>query len=414
MRLQTSVFALASVLSFFITCRADDWPEFRGPTGAGIAENVKLPLSWSGTKNVAWKQPIPGKGWSSPVVKDQKIYLTTAVPSEDGGQSLRALCLEVSTGKINWEKEVIQAAAEISKAIHGKNSHASATPIVNGQRLFVHFGHQGTACLDLDGNIIWRNTDLKYNPVHGNGGSPILVDNLLIFSCDGGDNRFVAALDSKTGKVAWQTERGGESQKKFSFSTPLLITINGRKQLISPGSDFACAYNPADGKEIWRVRYDGYSVIPRPVFGHGLVFICTGYNTPSLVAVRPDAQGDVTDSHIQWQAKKAVPHTSSLLLHESELYMVSDGGIASCLDAKSGKVHWQERLGGNYSSSPILAGDRIYFLSEDGVASVVQVGKQFKVLAKNPIGERTLASYAVADGALFLRTEKHLYRIQEK
>jgi outer membrane protein assembly factor BamB len=391
---------------------AGDWPEFRGPTGQGLVSDGELPTSWGKDKNIVWKQAIPGRGWSSPVVVGKRVYLTTAVPKgNDGNQSLEALCLDAATGKVLWRKEVFRQDGTKAPPIHDKNSHASPTPLVRGQRLFVHFGHQGTACLDLDGKVLWRNRSLRYAPVHGNGGSPILVGDALVFSCDGGDERFIVALNVNDGKVLWKTERTGEADRKFSFSTPLLIDMKGRKQIISPGSDVVCAYDPANGREIWRVRYDGYSVIPRPVYGHGLLFICTGYDRPSLLAIRAGGEGDVTDTHVAWKTSKAVPHAPSLLLVGDELYMVSDGGVASCLDARTGRVHWQQRLGGSYSASPLYAGGKIYFQSEQGTGIVIRADKEFKVLARNPLGERSLASYAAAGGALFVRTEKHLYRI---
>jgi outer membrane protein assembly factor BamB len=222
------------------------------------------------------------------------------------------------------------------------------------------------------------------------------------------------ALDCRTGRVRWKTPREVGAPKGFSFSTPLLITVNGGQQLISPGSNVVLALDPGDGKELWRVRYQGYSVIPRPVFGHGLVFVCTGYESPTLLAIRPDGRGDVTETHVAWKARKAVPHAPSPLLAGDELYLVSDGGVASCLDAKSGRAHWQRRLGGAFSASPLHAGDRIYFQDEHGVGTVIQAGKQFRQLAKNALAEPTLASYAAVDGALFIRTEGHLYRIREE
>jgi outer membrane protein assembly factor BamB len=391
--------------------QADDWPEFRGPTGQGLVLKGKLPTIWSQHKNVAWKQEIPGKGWSSPVVVSGRVYLTTAAPGDGGDQSLHALCLDADKGGILWDKEVFHQDGASSPSIHSKNSHASPTPLLCDGKLFVHFGHQGTACLDLDGRILWRNTTLRYAPVHGNGGSPILVENRLVFSCDGGDQGIVVALNTEDGSVRWKTLRTVEASKKFSFSTPLLIEVEGQRQIISPGSNEVCAYDPADGKEIWRVRYNGYSVIPRPVYGHGLVFICTGYERPSLLAIRAGGKGDVTATHIVWKTSKAVPHTPSLLLAGKELYMIADNGVASCLDAQTGAVHWQQRLGGSYSASPLLADSRIYFQSEEGTAVVVQAGKQFRLLAKNALDEHTLATPAAAEGALFIRTEKHLYRI---
>lgn len=401
--------ALASCLVPQI--HADDWPEFRGPTGQGLLLKGKLPTTWSKDKNVVWKRDIPGKGWSSPIVVGGRVYLTTAVPGDGSDQSLRTLCLDAAKGEILWDNEVFHQDGKHAPNIHGKNSHASPTPLLRDGKLFVHFGHQGTACLDLDGKILWRNTSLRYTPVHGNGGSPILVDDLLVFSCDGGDKRIVVALNVADGKVRWKTDRTVEASKNFSFGTPLLIEVDGHKQIVSPGSNVVSALDPADGKEIWRVRYNGYSLIPRPVYGHGLLFICTGYDRPSLLAIRPDGKGDVTDTHVAWKTTKAVAHTPSLLLVGDELYMVSDAGIASCLDARTGKVNWQERIGGNYSASPLFADGKLYFLSEQGTGVVLQAGKEFKLLAKNVLDERSLASPAAADGDLFLRTEKQLYRI---
>lgn len=404
--------AVAALLLSLPGAWADDWPEFRGPTGQGLAQG-NLPVEWSTTKNVVWKKPIPGRGWSSPVVVKGRVYLTTAVPVK-GDQSLGVLCLDAATGKVLWKKEVFRQNGKMSPGIHGKNSHASPTPLVYGNRLYVHFGHQGTACLDLSGKVLWRNRTQKYSPVHGNGGSPILVDDKLIFSCDGGDKRFIVALDRDTGRVRWKTDRKGEAGRKFSFSTPLLITVKGQKQVISPGSNVVGAYDPDTGREIWHIRYNGYSVIPRPVYGHGLVFLSTGYDRPSLLAIRPDGTGDVTDTHVAWRVTKGAPHTPSPLLVGDELYTVSDGGIASCFDARTGTVHWQERVGGAYSASPLYADGRIYLQSEQGQGIVLQAGKEFKVLARNSLGERSLASFAAADGALFIRTEKYLYRIGSK
>jgi outer membrane protein assembly factor BamB len=346
-----------------------------------------------------------------------RVFLTTAVPVRGCGrpdQSLRALCLDAKTGKLLWSTEVFREDGARAPGIHGKNSHASPTPLISGRRLYVHFGHQGTACLDLAGKVVWRNDRIKYNPVHGNGGSPILTDRALVFSCDGGDRAFVVALDRHTGKVLWQTDRSVSAYKKFSFSTPLLITVGGRKQVISPGSEMVGAYDPHTGKEIWRVRYDGYSVVPRPVYARGLVFVCTGYNSPSLLAIRPDGSGDVTETHVAWRTRKAAPHTPSPLAVGEELYMISDAGVASCLDVRTGKVHWSARVGGSHSASPVFAAGKVYFLSEDGTGVVVAAGRRFERLAVNRLGGRALASYAAADGGLYVRTGRRLYRIQAR
>jgi outer membrane protein assembly factor BamB len=259
--------------------------------------------------------------------------------------------------------------------------------------------------LDREGQLIWANRNIHYQPVHGNGAAPILTDSALVFSCDGSDQPFVIALDRAKGTVLWKTARNTESLKKFSFSTPLLITVNGKPQIISPGSGAVCAYDPATGREIWRVKYEGYSVIPRPVFGQSLVFVCSGFESPSLLAIRPDGQGDVTVSHVAWTLRKGAPLTPSPSLVGDELYLVSDSGIASCVDARTGRAHWQERIGGNYSASPLYADGKIYCQDEGGTGVVLKAGKRFEVLARNSIGERTLASYAVSDGAFHSNRE---------
>jgi outer membrane protein assembly factor BamB len=395
---------------------AADWPEFRGPDGQGHAEEHGLPVLWGPMKNVAWKVAVPGNGWSSPIVFKGRVYLTTAVPPTGGRKgelSLRALCLDAKSGTVVWDREVFRQAAG-APGIHGKNSHASPTPLTDGERLYVHFGHQGTACLDLEGNVVWTNRELTYAPVHGNGGSPVLCGDLLVFSCDGGDKRFVAGLDRATGKLRWKADRPGKPSRNFSFSTPLLIEFQGRKQLISPASDMVIAYDPATGNELWKVRYSGYSVIPRPVFGHDLVFVSTGFDSPTLLAIRPDGSGDVTDSHVAWKTKKGAPLTPSPLLVGEQLYLVSDGGVVSCLDARTGSEHWHQRLGGAFSACPLYADDKIYVQSEEGVGTVLAAGTTFKQLGRNALGERSLASPAAAAGALFVRTDKHLYRIQQQ
>ena len=279
--------------------------------------------------------------------------------------------------------------------------------------MYVHFGPHGTACLDRRGKVVWRNDTLPYPPVHGGGGSAIIVEDALVFSCDGASDPFLVALNKHDGKVLWKVPRATQAKKQFSFATPLAITIKGRTQIISPGSGVVCAYAPEDGRELWRVRYgEGYSVIPRPVFAHGLIFVSSGFDAPKVFAIRPDGTGDVTDTHIAWTTTKGAPNTPSMLVVGDELYMVSDAGVATCLDARTGQVHWNERVSGPCSASPIHAGGRIYIQDEEGVGTVIKAGKQFEKLATNPLGERTLASYAVGPGALFIRGEKHLFCIR--
>jgi outer membrane protein assembly factor BamB len=392
-----------------------DWHQFRGPTGQGHAEGKNLPTEWSPDKNVAWRTELPGKAWSSPVVVAGKVYLTNAVQSP-AELSLRLLRLDAKTGAIEWDREVFKVAVAETGKSHTKNSYASPTPVVEGDVVYAHFGHLGTACLNAkDGSPVWANQTLKYSPVHGNGGSPAVVGDKLIFSIDGSDKQLVVALDKKTGTVAWQTPRNAKPAKAFAFSTPLPITVNGREQVVSAGSDVVMALDPATGREIWRVGYKGYSVVPRPVFGHGLVYVCTGYDDPGLYAIRPDGQGDVTRTHVVWTVKsKAMPRNASPVLVGDALYTVSDTGLLSCLDAKTGGVRWDETLGGEYSASPIVANGLVYLLSEKGVGTVFRPGAGYDPVATNKLGEKALASYAVDGDALFIRTEKALYRVEKK
>jgi len=386
-----------------VSISAEDWPEFRGPTGQGSSDERGLPLTWSETKNVQWKVAIPGRGWSSPAILGDRIWLTTAT---EEGKSLRAICVDRNTGAIVHNIEVVRR--KDPGHINGKNSHASPTPVLEGDRVYLHFGALGTACITQSGEIVWK-TRLEYdNGQHGPGGSPVIYDNLLIVSCDGQDVQFVVALDKLTGKVRWKRLREGYQ----AYTTPLVVRLPAGDQVISPGAFRAIAYEPRTGKEIWQTRYgEGFSNVPRPVYGQGLVFICTGFQEPSLLAVRLDGRGDVTRSHVAWTLKRGVPLTPSPLLVGEELYLISDNGIATCLDAKTGNEHWKARVGGNHSASPIYADGRIYFLSEEGESVVIAPGKQFKVLAKNQLDGQTLASMAVSSGSIFIRSQTHLYRL---
>ncbi len=402
-----SIFAFSIILQ---TLHAVDWPEFRGAGGQGHAVGQKPPVPVDNNlTGVKWK--IPGTGWSSPVIVNGRVYLTTTI-KDNNGVLLNAVCLETAQGKLAWHREVFKVPGV--PRMHRKNSQASPTPIIRDGRIYVHFGHMGTACLDLDGKVIWKNQTLKYAPVHGNGGSPALVNNKLIFSCDGARDPFVVALNANNGKELWRVKRSVTAKKKFSFCTPLVIGNGLDTQVLLPGSDMIGAYHPDTGREIWRVTYKGYSVVPRPVAGHGMVFFSTGFDRATAMAVKLGGKGDVTRSHVAWTLAKGAPHTPSMLLIGHEIYMVSDGGIASCVEAKTGKVIWSERLGGSHSASPIYADGRLYFVSEAGVLNVLAAGREFKVLGKHDLGERTLASPAVVNHSLYIRTENHLWRFSQR
>lgn len=408
---------LLTIMSFVCSpLNAADWPQFRGPGGQGHSDATNLPLTWSETENVVWKVPVAGLGWSSPSIQGDQIWLTTAI---DDGKSLHAIALDRATGKTIHDMVVFELADP--GAVHSKNSHASPTPLIEDDRVYIHFGAHGTACLKTDGSVVWKTQELKHNHRHGPGGSPVIYQNLLILNCDGSDLQFVVALDKNTGKEVWKKKRehigedriSGKSSVPMAYTTPLLTEINGKIQLLSSGADSIVSYDPLTGDELWWFRYDGYSNVPRPVVGKGHVFISSGYDRPEFFAVRVDGTGDVTESHLAWNMKKAAPLNPSPLLLGDELYVVSDNGIATCLDAVSGEQHWQERIGGNFSASPTFADGRIYFLDEEGKTTVVAPGKKFEVLASNQLEGRTLASPAMVDSSIFLRTDTHLYRIEK-
>ena len=396
---------------------AADWPEFRGSNAQGYSEATNLPLTWSATAGLAWKAAVAGVGWSSPVVIGERIYLTSALPIggvEDpkANRSLHALALDAATGKPVWDVEVFTAT---SPRMHRKNSHTSPTPVFENGRLYVHFGHLGTACLDAaTGKSIWSTQEFAYSPVHGAGSSPVLFEDLLIFSADAETDPKVIALDKTTGKQRWAFARQSDAKKKFSFCTPLLIDVNGQKQLISPGSGVVNALNPKDGTEIWRCYYDqGYSVVPRPVYAHGMVYVSSSYDKPVLLAIKVDGKGDVTGTHVAWTIDKAVPHNPSMAVIGDELYFVADNGILTCADAKTGQIHYSERCTGPISASLLVADGKLYLQDEKGLGVVVKPGKTFQILAQNNLDERSLASYAVIGSDLLIRTEGNLYRIKK-
>lgn len=395
--------------------QAADWPQFRGPGGQGHSDATNLPLTWSETENIKWKVPVAGLGWSSPAIKGDQIWITSAV---DDGKTLHAIALDRATGKSLHDVTIFELAEP--GPVHAKNSHASPTPLIEGDRVYVHYGAHGTACLKTDGTIVWKTQDLNHDHRHGPGGSPVIFEDLLILNCDGSDIQFVVALDKNTGEIRWKKKREhigedrltGKSNVPMSYTTPLLAEINGTIQLLSSGADSIVSYNPRNGEEYWWFRYDGYSNVPRPVVGKGLVFISSGYDRPEFYAVKVDGTGDVTESHLGWNMKKAAPLNPSPLLVGDELYLVDDDGIATCLDAVTGTQHWQRRVGGNFSASPTLADGKIYLLDEEGKTTVIAPGKKYEVLATNTLEGRTLATPAMVDHSVFLRTDTHLYRIE--
>lgn len=410
-----ALFLITGWASCSIAMAEDPWPRFRGPNGDGTAPaEADLPLRWGADENILWRCELPGEGWSSPVIGDGMVYLTAAIPdseAKEGDHDLCLLMIDAERGALTKTVKLLHQSGAEAPKIHSKNSHASPTPELGENRVYVHFGHQGTAATDRQGEVLWTNRELRYQPVHGNGGSPLLVGPQLVIACDGGEDPFVAALDAATGKVRWRTPRPVESSRAFSFCTPTAIEVEGQTQIIIPGSDCVTALDPEDGKIIWYAKYDGYSVVPKPLFAGGLVFLSTGYGETQLLAIRPTGRGDVTETHLAWTLDRSVPKTPSMVADEEWLYVLSDDGILTTLELETGEVVYRKRIGGAYSASPVLAAGRLYLVSEAGKTTVVRSGSEFEQLAENDLGERALASPAVVGNTIYLRTAAALYKI---
>ena len=409
--------------------RGQDWPEFRGPFGNGhamAAEDAKpagLPLRWSETENVKWKTPIPYSGWSTPVVMGGQVWLTTA--TEDG-HDFFVLCLDAESGRVQFKQKLFHADAPEPLG-NGVNGYASPSPVIEPGRVYLHFGSYGTACLDTaTKQTIWQRTDLPCRHYRGPGSSPIMFEDLLILSMDGVDVEYLAALDKKTGHTVWKTDRTtnwddlkadgkpfSEGDLRKGFSTPLIITVQGKPLLVSAGSKQVYGYEPRTGREVWHVFHGSHTSAPRPVFGAGLVMSVTGMGKTELWAMKPDGQGDVTRSHVVWtNGNKTIPRTASPVTVGDLVFMVNDGGVASCLEIATGNEVWKERLGGHFAASPIYADGRIYFCNQEGKVTVIKPGRTYQSLAVNTLETGCMASPAVAGKTLFLRTKTHLYRIE--
>jgi outer membrane protein assembly factor BamB len=404
------------------TLRLDaQWPQFRGPDGNGTSTAATLPLTWSEGEHVRWKTPIHGRAWSSPVILGSQVWITTA--TEDG-RALSALAIDKTTGKVVFDLLLFRVARP--QYAHPFNSYASPTPVIEPGRVYVTFGSAGTAAIDTaTGKVVWERRDLECNHFRGAGSSPILFGDLLIMHFDGSDVQYLLALDKKTGKTVWRTNRSVDFQDvgpdgkvqsdgdfRKGFATPHIVMAGSQPVLVSLGSKASYGYDPRTGQELWRiVDRTTHSPSTRPVAGRGLVFYSTGWSG-SLIAVKPDGRGEVGATHVVWRATRAVPNKPSVILAGDLIVMVNDAGIVSGLDAQTGRSVWQSRLQGEYSASPLLASGRIYFFSEDGRTTVIEAGRAFKVLAENQLGDGFMASPAVDGNALILRSRTHLYRIE--
>jgi outer membrane protein assembly factor BamB len=417
------VLVFAVLLSVSLGRTHADWPQFRGPDGDGRSGATGLPLKWSEKENVKWKTALHGRAWSSPVILGNQIWLSTA--TEDG-KELSAICVDRDSGKIVRDLKLFEV--ETPQFAHKFNSYASPTPVIEPGRVYVTFGSPGTACLDTEtGKVLWERRDFECDHFRGAGSSPILHGDLLIMQFDGSDHQYIVALDKKTGKTVWRADRSidfqdldadgkpkAEGDFRKAFATPHVAMFNGQPLLISIGANAAYGYEPLTGKELWRIEErSNHSASTRPVVGHGLIFYPTGFANAQLLAVQPDGRGHVTDTHVVWRVRRSVPNKPSLVLKDDLLFMIADGGMATCLEATSGAEVWSERVGGNYSASPALAEGRIYFFSEEGKTTVINASRDFQKIAESTLEDGFMASPAIAGKAFFLRTKTHLYRVEE-
>jgi len=421
MKLNVKSWLIVFVVVFFanLTLAFANWPDWRGPTGDGRSDVIDLPLNWSESENIVWKTRIHDLGYSTPVVWDDQVWLTTATKN---GRTLYAVCIDLNTGRVVHDVEVFHP--KQPQRIHRYNSYATPSAVLEKDRAYVHYGTHGTAAIDSKtGKVLWRRTDLNCDHMQGPVSSPVLFDDLLIVHLEGTDVQFIAALDTKTGNTVWRIDRPqelyGHVEPVFlrkAYHTPVIVEVDGKAQLVSNGALLVTGHEPKTGKELWRVIYRDDNTISRIVSGHGLFFInCGGSpNATHLWAVRQGGAGDVTNTHVVWKMTEDVPLESSPVFVGDLLYTLSDRGVLICKEAKTGKTVWSERLDGKYGASLLYADGRIYISSKEGKTTVIEPGPKFRKLAVNELDGFLGASPAIAGKSLLLRTKTHLYRVQSK
>lgn len=410
--------------------RADEslnaaWPQFRGPHADGTAEAKGLPVSWSEEKNVIWKVPVAHKGWSTPLVLDNQIWLTSAL---ENGKEFFVHCFDRTTGELKHEARLFTS--ETPEPLgNDLNSYASCTGFLEKGRVFVHFGSYGTACLDTATfKEIWRRTDLPCRHYRGPGSSVFPWKDTIILTMDGVDLQYLTALEKSTGKTVWKTDRNtefddldgsgkptSEGDYRKAYSTPILIQIGGKPQIVSTGSRATVAYEPDTGKELWRVRYKGFSNASQPVWINDLLVLNTGHGKAVLQAyhITPETKGDITDKLV-WESTKYIPTRSSPVVAGGLIYVMADNGFISAVDPKNGELLFSERSAGACSASPTFADGHVYFCNERGDTMVVEPGREYKLLSRNTLEAGIMACPVAVGNELILRTKTHLYKIGEK
>ena len=442
MRLTRTLPALAACLCLTgAAARAQNWPQFRGPQAAGVSDARPTATSWdfgAGT-NVRWKTPIPGLSHASPVVWGDRVFIVTAISEEpeptykakdrgiglardDSKHAWKIYALDKRTGKILWERTAHEGMPRARR--HVKATQANPTPVTDGRTVVALMGSEGLFAYDFNGKLLWKQDLGVLNPglwddknsSWGHGSSPVIYKNLVIVQADGHAQSFIAAYDLRTGKQAWRVERG----EITSWSTPTILEANGRAELIANGGRFLRGYDPATGKELWRFSDNDTQVKQQaPLVAHGLVYVAGGYPPGrGMYAFRPGASGDISlkpgeqlNAHLAWKSEKGSPYTTTPIVYGDLLYAVSDLGVLSAFDARTGRLVYQERLPTSFSASPVAADGKLYLSSEDGDVYVVKAGPKYELLATNPVGEPLMATPAVVEGTLILRSQGHVYAV---
>jgi len=395
---------------------ADDWSQFRGPNSDNVATQASdMPTTWSESTNVIWKLSTSRTGWSSPIIAGDLAMMTEA--TSDGTQ-MYAFAVDLRDGKVRWSRLVFENDKDKLGETHVMNSYASPTPVTDGKHVWVHFGSYGTACLDVEtGDEIWRRRDFPCNHFRGPGSSPMLDPaGRLFMNFDGYDFQYVVCLRGSDGSLIWKQNRDvdygttdGDVMK--AFCTPIAINVDGNTQWISPTSKAVIAYDPNDGAELWRVHYDEFSATGQPFYDGKILYVNTGFGKAKLYAIDPRGSGDVTDTHVRWVAEKGIGSKPSQVFYQGLIYNIHDAGVLSCLDATDGAELWSKRLGGQFSASPLIAGGLLYVFDHDGTGYVIRPGRVCDLVAENPLDNGCMASPAVFDNSLIVRTKTAMYRI---